>query len=76
MIKVIFLSLFLCFVDFKPPQIFKQYFDNGTYLVSWSLLTDQELSFDYLEDSQQGWFLSGNCTKNGIVMVSVCIIIH
>ena len=65
------------FVEFKPPQIFTQSFGNGTYYTSWSLLPDQWLSIDYLQYSLKGWLLSGNCTKNNIVLVSIySIFIH
>ena len=63
--------LIVCtFIEFKPPQIFTQHFENGTLYASWSLLPDQELSIDYLNYLLYGWFLSGNCTNNSIVLVS------
>ena len=57
------------FVEFKPPQIFT-HIENESVHANWSLSPDQELSISYLEFSRQGWFLTGNCTDNGIIIVS------
>ena len=58
-------------VDFKPPQVFTQCFENGMANFSWNLSPDQKLSQDYLENSLNGWQISGNCTyENGTLTKS------
>ena len=62
------------FADLKPPQIFMQCFENGTANFNWRLLPDQtanNLSFAYLKYSHTGWLISGNCTYQNNVLVSM-----
>ena len=41
--------------------MFAYCFENGAAF-NWSLSSDQDLSIEFLNYSQIGWFLSGNCT--------------
>ena len=40
------------------------------FYVTWSLLPDQLLSTAYLKIKRTGWLMTGNCTVNGVVVVS------
>ena len=70
---------YLFFVEFKPPQISAQCFENGTVYFNWSSSPDQDLSKPYLHYVYYGWYLSGNCSyangTNPIAKVSTSILI-
>lgn len=75
---------YLFSVEFKPPQISAQCFENGTASFNWNISPDQDLSVPYLDYHLFGWILSGNCSyangtnpngTNPISKVSTCILI-
>lgn len=58
------------FVEFIPPQVDVQCFQNGNARFNWSLSPGQDLSLDYLNNQKSGWIVSGNCTHQNNVVVS------
>ena len=73
-IVVHIVDTYMCFLlEFKPPQIVTQCFNNVTFYTKWTLLPDQVLSDIFL---RRGWLLSGNFTYNSIVLVSTCSKAH
>ena len=57
---------YLYSVEFKPPQLSAQCFENGTACFNWSSSPDQNLSETCLNYLLLAWHLSGNCSyENG-----------